>query len=279
MEPEQLGPVYAMVSMALQAYGAQSSSLAGGGAELRYKHSKAVFFLLGKLQEGLFASDGEAKEALLQLIFSGLQLGVPLVNAELLAYPKLRRLFFEVVGLTVQSAPAQVLALPPELFGSLMRSLEYGLQQPEGACDSMQVAMCLDSICDLAKYVFRQQECGGGETAAILATDGQHSQALLHFLQVLFDKLLFGDVGAELVDSASDLALALILCYESMFNAMVQQLLASRTEAERTRLSAEFGSLMGTGGIGRGLDRANRGKFRKNMLGFLTSVRGFLHSK
>ena len=74
-----------------------------------------------------------------------------------------------------------------------------------------------------------------------------HSRALLHFLQMLFDKLLFGDVGVELVDSASDLALALILCYEAMFNSMVEQLLASRSESERTRLGAEFGSLMATG--------------------------------
>ena len=60
---------------------------------------------------------------------------------------------------------------------------------------------------------------------------------------------------------------------------MVEQLLATRPEHERERLGAEFGRLMTTNGVQRGLDRPNRGRFRKNMLGFLTSVRGFLQSK
>ena len=48
--------------------------------------------------------------------------------------------FYDAEGLDVtikpggpDVAPAQVIALPPQLFGALMRSLEYGLQQPEGA--------------------------------------------------------------------------------------------------------------------------------------------------
>ena len=57
----------------------------------------------------------------------------------------------------------------------------------------------------------------------------------MHFLQVLLDKLLFKDFAAELVDSAADLALALILCYEQLFGTMVQKLVESRPAEEQVR--------------------------------------------
>ena len=136
-------------------------------------------------------------------------------------YPKLRRRYFEVVTFSVQMAPSTIVKLPPTLFSAMMQTLEYGLG--EEAVESTQKAGCLQALYDLARYVYEQQRCGGSGatgTAAMLAADGQHSQALLHFLRILFDKLLFGDLGAELVDWAADLALALILCYEQMFSSV-----------------------------------------------------------
>ena len=71
----------------------------------------------------------------------------------------------------------------------------------------LRVCKCLGSvyaIYTLAKFVYDKQQCGGGAgAAAALAADGQHSQALIKFLRVLLDKLLFKDVGVRLLLSPS----------------------------------------------------------------------------
>ena len=109
---------------------------------------------------------------------------------------------------------------------------KYGLE----STDALQAVNCVNAIYRIAKHVYDKQQCGGGASAAVLAADGQHSVALVHFLQVLLDKLLFKDVGAEVVDSAADLALALILCYEQLFGTMVQKLVESRPTEEQVSI-------------------------------------------
>ena len=71
---------------------------------------------------------------------------------------------------------------------------------PVGAVpqDTTQAGNCVYAIYTLAKFVYDKQQCGGGAGgAAALAADGQHSQALIKFLRVLLDKLLFKDVGVR----------------------------------------------------------------------------------
>ena len=157
-----------------------------------------------------------------------------------------------------------------------MSSLEYGLD----VADTTQAGNCVYAINGLARHVYDRQQCGGGAGAAALAADGQHSAALMHFLRVLLDKLLFKDVGIELIDSTSDLALALILCYEQLFGSMVGEIVASRPAEvhtrsphhnvismvaeiccvlqEQERLNAEFGALMTTNGVTRALGASSR---------------------
>ena len=77
---------------------------------------------------------------------------------------------------------------------------------PVGAVpqDTTQAGNCVYAIYTLAKFVYDKQQCGGGAGgAAALAADGQHSQALIKFLRVLLDKLLFKDVGVRLLLSPS----------------------------------------------------------------------------
>ena len=243
MAEEECGPLFAATVETLSAYSgkrdavlAAAAALAAAGrgpaaSELKYKHVMALLGLLSKLQDALFGVSSDVKDQLVALIFNGLQIAVPFVDAEMLDYPKLRQRYLFVVSQSVDSEPGKVIGLAPELFSAVMSSLEYGLD----SADAIQAGNCVYAIYMLAKYVYDKQQCGGGAAAAALAADGQHSAALVHFLQVLLDKLLFKDVGAELVDSASDLALALILCYEQLFGAMVQKLVESRPAEEQVR--------------------------------------------
>ena len=98
----------------LSAYGARRDSvlaaaaaLAAAGrapaaAELKYKHVVALLGLLNKLQDALFGVSGEAHDQLVGVIFSGLQIAVPFIDGEMLAYPKLRQRYLEVVGQSVE---------------------------------------------------------------------------------------------------------------------------------------------------------------------------------
>lgn len=241
MAEEECGPLFTATVETLSVYSgkrdavlAAAAALAAAGrgpaaSELKYKHVMAVLGLLNKLQDALFGVSPDVKDQLVALIFNGLQIVVPFVDAEMLAYPKLCKEYLFVVSQSVDSEPAKVIELPPELFSTLMSSLEYGLE----STDAVQAGNCVYAIYRLAKHVYDKQQCGGGASAAALAADGQHSAALVHFLQVLLDKLLFKDFAAELVDSAADLALALILCYEQLFGTMVQKLVESRSVEEQ----------------------------------------------
>jgi hypothetical protein len=62
-----------------------------------------------------------------------------------------------------------------------------------------------------------------------------------------------------------------------MFGAMVASIVSKRPEEQRERLQLEFQNLVIRNELGKTLDRENRGKFRKNMLSFLSSVRSFIH--
>ena len=139
MPPDQCAPVFTATADVLQAYAGQREAvaraveaLAAGGrqqaaADLKYKHVVALLGLLSKLQDALFGVDGEAKNQLVALIFSGLQIVVPFVDGDMLAYPKLRQKYLDTVAQSVDGEPGKVIELPPELFAAIMSSLEYGI--------------------------------------------------------------------------------------------------------------------------------------------------------
>eukprot|EP01047_Picozoa_sp_COSAG01_P075048 COSAG01_NODE_12735_length_1692_cov_14.765494_1_plen_98_part_00 len=57
----------------------------------------------------------------------------------------------------------------------------------------------------------------------MLGASSQNGAALLQWMHALLTKLLFGDaMSVELVHIASELTLALILCYEQPFHALVR---------------------------------------------------------
>lgn len=71
-------------------------------------------------------------------------------------------------------------------------------------------------------------QLGAEAIATFLDSSSQNGQALLQWLHGLFTKLLFGTVmSVDLIHTAAELALALILCYEQPFQSLVSHALTT----------------------------------------------------
>ena len=270
LSPEQCTEIYTTIGQSIHTYAGhydEVSALGGAeGSEIKYKHASSILLMLTTLTSKAMFADGEDLDALITLILDGIRISLLIVDSDLLQYPKIRGRFFEVITFMVDTQPAKMMELPTGLFQALMQSLEHGLETAGGTYT--QALSCLEAIKSMAVYAFGHGGAGAGT---------QYSQALMHFLQVLLNKLLFKDIAVELIDASADATLVLILCNEEMFGAMVASIVSKRPEEQRERLQLEFQNLVIRNELGKTLDRENRGKFRKNMLSFLSSVRSFIH--
>lgn len=86
----------------------------------------------------------------------GLGLVLPLINSELLKYPKLARLYFSLLSYMLEVYPQHIAALAPEHFASLMATLKHGL----AATDPTVAHCCLEGLAGLAKFQYAAQQAG-----------------------------------------------------------------------------------------------------------------------
>lgn len=64
-----------------------------------------------------------------QIIFCGLGLVVPLVTRQLLKIPELSEVYFGLINVLFEVYPEKVVLLPEDLFASLSRTIEFGIEQ------------------------------------------------------------------------------------------------------------------------------------------------------
>ena len=90
------------------------------------------------------ASSALAKVDVAQVVFIGLNTVIPLITDELLTFPKLCHQYFTLLAHMLEAYPAKVAALPPDMFTSLMGTLEFGLKHEdvEVAGESLSAAGC-----------------------------------------------------------------------------------------------------------------------------------------
>lgn len=97
-----------------------------------------------------------------RVVLVGLHIVLPLINPELLKFPKLGRLYYSLLSYLLEAHTAAVAALEPCHFASLMASLEWGL----AGSDSVATHSCLEGVAGLARYQHGAMQTGGAGLAA-----------------------------------------------------------------------------------------------------------------
>ena len=225
---------------------------------------------------GVAATSGEAlaKVDVAQVVFIGLNTVIPLITDELLTFPKLCHQYFALLAHMLEAYPAKVAALPPDMFNSLMGTLEFGLKHAdvEVARESLAAAGAMGSFQHHASVDGRP---GLGDHNARAGGD---FGILARLMRTTLSRMIFEDAGMDLVDAAADALLPLMLVERAAFEGVAGELLA-KLEGDAGAQARVMGALreLTTGnGLTDRVDRANKRRFRRNMSTFLTETRSFV---
>uniref|UniRef100_A0A7N0ZUX4 Exportin-4 n=1 Tax=Kalanchoe fedtschenkoi TaxID=63787 RepID=A0A7N0ZUX4_KALFE len=262
-----------------------SSNLQSEANSEKYKDLRALVQLLTSLcSKDLvdFSSDSIESPAIniSEVIFFGLHIINPLISLELLKYPKLCHDYFSLLSHMLEVYPEMVSQLNSEVFSHIAGTLDYGLHHQ----DVEVVDMCLRSLKALAAYHYKELSAGKIGLAANAAgsTDpnGKAQESILsRFLGSLLQLLLFEDYSSDIVSSAADALLPLILAEQSQYQRMCQELIERQVNpAFKSRLANALLSLTSSNQLTSSLDRSNYQRFRRNVQSFLIEVRGFLRT-
>jgi len=110
-----------------------------------------------------------------RVVLVGLNIVLPLINAELLKFPKLAQLYYSLLSYMLEVYPRAVAELAPQHFASLMASLEWGLL----GSDTVAVHCSLEGLAGLAKFQFEAVKAGARGLAGQSAGEGGGEESLL----------------------------------------------------------------------------------------------------
>ncbi|XP_071113997.1 exportin-4-like [Haliotis cracherodii] len=205
-------------------------------------------------------SDGVKMEGA-DVVMYGLSIIIPLMNAEILKFPTLCSHYFKLVAFLGEIHADKFPKLPPELFKSLMASIELGLS----AFSPETTRLCLEVISELASHAFQTS----------LNVPHVHA-ALAHFLELVFHMLLLESFDMDLLEPASTSLFCLICCHQEQYRDLVNRLLQNQQEEEyKQRLLEAFNNLTPPS-FNMTISRHTKIAFMHNFDQFLTNVRGFL---
>ncbi|XP_077539150.1 exportin-4-like isoform X2 [Haemaphysalis longicornis] len=194
------------------------------------------------------------------IVVEGLQLLMPLLNAQLLQLPSLCLQYFKLVALLGELHPDRVCQLPEGLLQALLGSIRVGLT----SYSSDVSGLCLDVVSVLALEVHRRE-----------LQAAPMGQALEPFLRLLLEMVLLQPLDAELTLVTGGALFALLCCFQESFAQLGQALVASQQDATvRQRLAQCLETLTRAQPLTP--ERANRLRFRDAFETFVTDVRGFL---
>ncbi|KAL3655859.1 hypothetical protein CASFOL_000255 [Castilleja foliolosa] len=251
----------------------------------KYKDLRALLQLLSSLcSKDLVDFSSEPIEAygtnISQVLYTGLHIVTPLITLELLKYPKLCHSYFSLLSHMLEVYPEIIAQLNVEAFSHILATLEFGLHHQ----DIEVVDMCLRSVKALACHHYKDRAAGkvglGSLATSYNEPDGKSREGILgRFLRSLLQLLLFEDYSTDLVSSAADALLPLILCEQSVYQSLANELIERQVNPMfRSRLGNALQSLLTSNNISSTLDRINYQRFRKNLHSFLIEVRGFLRT-
>ncbi|XP_062143497.1 uncharacterized protein LOC133851185 isoform X2 [Alnus glutinosa] len=262
-----------------------SSSLRSEATTEKYKDLRALLQLLSSLcSKDLvdFSSDSIETQGtnISQVVCFGLHIVTPLISLDLLKYPKLCHDYFSLLSHLLEVYPETVAQLNGEAFTHVLGTLDFGLHYQ----DTEVVDMCLRALKSLASYHYTETVCGKTglslHTAGLKDPGGNLQEGILsRFLHSLLQLLLFEDYSPDLVSSAADALLPLILCEQGLYQRLGNELIERQANPTlRSRLENALQSLTSTNQLSSTLDRINYQRFRKNLNHFLIEVRGFLRT-
>ncbi len=184
---------------------------------------------------------------------------LPLISPPLLQYPKLCSSYFELLSTLLYSRPLAAIGMPSALYESVLASLGFGFAHHE-------IAICrsaLETAYELARHA---------------AANEAHAAPMASMLGALLSRVATDLLTSRLVPdvvepAAGNALLALIVCQQSHWQALVASLLAAQPTADaRERLAAAFGALLASNGVTVSLARPNRARFRANLDALLRAV-------
>ncbi|XP_052199976.1 uncharacterized protein LOC127806606 isoform X3 [Diospyros lotus] len=262
-----------------------SSSLQSEAKTEQYKDLRALLQLLSSVcSKDLidFSSDSIETQGtnISQVVYLGLHIVTPLISLDLLKYPKLCYDYFSLVSHMLEVYPEMVSELSSEAFGHILGTIDFGLHHQ----DTEIVDMCLRALKALASYHYKETHAGkvglGSQATVYKDTNGRLQEGILsRFLRLLLQFLLFEDYSTDLISAAADAILPLILCDQTLYQRLGNELIERQTnQTFRSRLANALQSLTSSNNLSAALDRSNYQKFRKNLHNFLIEVRGFLRT-
>ena len=240
---------------------------------------------------------GGAQEAsavdVAEVVFIGLNVVIPLITDELLTFPKLCHQYFSLLAHMLEAYPAKVAALPPDLFSTLMGTLEFGLKHADhevgreslGALGAMG-AFHHAATAEAAEAAANPRVGNLASLAGPVGLGAHNAPSperggvgiLAHLMRVVLNRLIFEDASMELSEAAADALLPLMTCERDAFRRTAEELLAglSGNAGAQQHVAAALHELTTGNGLTNKVDRANRRRFRRNMGAFLTDTRSFV---
>ncbi|XP_074292806.1 uncharacterized protein LOC141619685 isoform X2 [Silene latifolia] len=263
----------------------RSSALVNEAKTEKYKDLRALVLLLTNLcSKDLidFSTDSLESQGISigQVVYFGLHIITPLISFDLLKFPKLCREYIALISHMLEVYPELVAQLNSEAFVHILGILDFGLRHQ----DSDVVDNCLGALKGLASHHHKETLCGkvglGSHADGFRDSDGKFQEGILsRFLPSLLQLLLFEDYSTDLVSSAADALLPLILCEQVLYQRLCNELIEKQTDPTlKTRLANALHTLTSANQLSTALDRINYQRFRKNLLNFLVEVRGFLRT-
>ena len=228
-----------------------------------------------------------------EVVFIGLNTVIPLITDELLTFPKLCHQYFSLLAHMLEAYPAKVAALPPDLFSTLMGTLEFGLKHADhevgreslGALGAMG-AFHHAATAEAAEAAANPRVGNLASLAGPVGLGAHNAPSperggvgiLAHLMRVVLNRLIFEDASMELSEAAADALLPLMMCERDAFRRTAEELLAglSGNAGAQQHVAAALHELTTGNGLTDKVDRANRRRFRRNMGKFLTDTRSFV---
>lgn len=167
------------------------------------------------------AAAGEAGTSVIaRVVLVGLNIMLPLINAELLKFPKLAQLYYSLLSYMLEVYPRAVAELEPQHFGSLMATLEWGVL----GSDVVAVHCSLEGLAGLAKYQAAAVQSG---SRGLAGQSAGNRSVVSHFQELLLRRLLLEDTPGDLVELAADALLPLLLAEPAAFGPLSAHIAAS----------------------------------------------------
>lgn len=254
-----------------------------------YKEVRALLRMLthlssGNLHDAIVESVSPEEAARLteqidiaHVVFTGLNTVIPLINDELLQFPKLCRQYFELLSYMLEAYPKKVAKLPANVFSTLMTTLEFGLKHSNETV-SKESMTALSALATFQRHSVKTGTDGLGHH---MAPNAEGLSILAHLMRLLFQRLVYEEAVFDLVDEAADALLPIILHERQAFETLASSFLAAVADEPQsvTLVQNAFVALTSANNLTEGVDRINKRRFRRNLADFLVVARGVLRRR